>query len=53
MVLCSHPGVPLAVVGEVGVSSPMRSATPSLLIERGYLAWCPMIVAEAETFSSD
>jgi hypothetical protein len=53
MALCSHLGVPLSVVGVVGVSSPTRSAAPSRLIERGYLAWCPTIVAAAQIFSFD
>jgi hypothetical protein len=53
MVLCSHLGAPLAVVGEVGVSLPKLSAAPSLSIERGYLAWCPAIAVKAQTFLSD
>jgi hypothetical protein len=53
MVLCSHLVASLVVVGEVGVSSPKLSVAPSLSIEKGYLAWCPTIAIEAQTFSTD
>jgi hypothetical protein len=51
--LCSHLVASQVVVGEVGVSSPKLSVAPSLSIEKGYLAWCPSIAVEAQTFSKD
>jgi hypothetical protein len=53
MSLCSYLAASLVEVGEVGVSSPKLSVAPGLSIERGYLAWCPSIAVEAQTFSTD
>jgi hypothetical protein len=53
MSLFSHLAASLVVVGKVGVSSPKLFVAPGLSIERGYLAWCPSIAVEAQTFLTD